>query len=131
MLELVNQDRTSQGLRPLKLDARLAKLARELADDMSSHESFGHQTVDGLTVNQRAKREGITCGVYENIGTESGPDAAVQMVEEIEQSYMHEPQRQPNHRYNLLLASHVCIGIGIAKRKDRVVVVQDFTDVDP
>jgi uncharacterized protein YkwD len=131
MLEQVNHDRTALGLPTLKLDSALARLARELADDMATHDSFGHKTVDGLDVNQRAKRVDITCGIYENIGTESGPDSALQMVEDIERSFMDEPPDQPNHRFVLLHPKHVTIGIGIAKAKDRVVVVQDFTDVDP
>jgi hypothetical protein len=98
---------------------------------MMRHDSFGHITFSGLSTQQRAKRDGIVCSVYENIGTRSGPDPALQMVDELEQSFMGEPEGENNHRYVLILPIHTHVGVGIAKFKDSVIVVQNFTDSDP
>lgn len=131
MIERVNQDRVKSGVPAVKQNVLLAKLARELADDMQRHASFGHTTSDGLGTQKRAKQAGINCGVYENIGSQSGPDSAAEMVDEIERSFMTEPPDQPNHRYVLLHPRLQYVGIGVSKSKATVIVVQDFTDVDP
>ena len=131
MFDLINQDRAKAGIATLSQSPRLGKLARELADDMMVHKYFGHTTFAGLSTQQRAAHDGIECSVYENIGTQSGPDPASQMVDELEQSFMGEPEREKNHRYVLLLPGHTHVGVGIAKSKDCVIVVQDFADSDP
>jgi uncharacterized protein YkwD len=131
MFELINQDRSKAGAPALTRSPDLSKLARELADDMMRHDYFGHITFSGLSTQQRAKRDGIVCSVYENIGTRSGPDPALQMVDELEQSFMGEPVGEKNHRYVLILPIHTHVGVGIAKFKDSVIVVQNFTDSDP
>jgi len=92
---------------------------------------FSHNSADGLDTQQRAKNIGIAYGVYENIADQSGPDPATQMVDEIDASFMAEPPNQSNHRSNLLSPKHTHVGIGIAKSKDHVIVVQDFTNHDP
>jgi uncharacterized protein YkwD len=131
MFESINQDRVKCGVPALKQNAVLAKVARELADDMQKHGFFGDTTSGGLDTQKRAKQAGINCGVYENIGSQSGPDPAADMVEEIERSFMAEPPEEANHRYVLLYPQHQYVGIGISKLKNTVIVVQDFTDVDP
>jgi uncharacterized protein YkwD len=131
MIELINQDRSRAGVPALTQSPSLSKLARELADDMLLHDYFGHTTFSGLSTQRLAKRDGIVCSVYENIGTQSGPDPALQMVDELEQSFMGEPEGEKNHRYVLILPIHTHVGVGIAKSKDSVIVVQNFADSDP
>lgn len=131
LLDLVNKDRTKSGASLLTQSPPLGKLARQQADDMMRNKTFSHNNSAGLDVQQRAKQCGITDGVYENIADQSGPDPAAQMVDEIEASFMAEPQSGVNHRYILLDREHTHVGIGIAKSKDHVIVVQDFTNHDP
>jgi uncharacterized protein YkwD len=131
MFESVNNDRAKAGASPVQQSALLAKLARLQADDMLKHNMFSHNSADGLDTQQRAKRSGIIYGVYENIADQAGPDPATQMVDEIDASFMAEPPNQSNHRSNLLSPQHTHVGIGIAKSKDHVIVVQDFTNHDP
>jgi len=131
MFESINQDRVKCGVSALKRSALLGKLARELADDMLANKFFAHKNSHGLNTPERAKLLGITCGVYENIASQSGPDSALQMVEEIEKGFMAEPSGRANHRYVLLHPNSSCAGVGIAKSKNEVIVVQEFTDDDP
>ena len=55
----------------------------------------------------------------------------VQMVDELQKSFMSEPEGKRNHRYIILYPKLQFAGIGIAKSKDEVVVVQDFTEAEP
>lgn len=128
---LINEDRARNDLPALKLDPRLNKLARELAADMARHEYFGHMSSDGKMTQERAKRLGISVGVFENIGSQSGPDSYSWMVGEVQRGFMSEPEGEPNHRYILLHPAHHYYGVGVAKTKDSVIVVQEFSAEDP
>jgi uncharacterized protein YkwD len=47
LLEAVNAARTGHGLRPLRLDARLDRVAETHTRDMLAHDYFGHGDFDG------------------------------------------------------------------------------------
>jgi|AGTN01.3.fsa_nt_gi Uncharacterized protein with SCP/PR1 domains len=131
MLEQINKDRLNANVAALKSSELLASVARDLADDLAKNNTFSHTTSLGLDTEARAKKRGITCPVFENLGEQSGPDPFVQMVDELQQAFMNEPPGQYNHRYILLEPKQAWVGVGIAKSKDRIVVVQCFTQSDP
>jgi uncharacterized protein YkwD len=70
--------------------------------------------------------------VYENMGMKGGPDPLAQMLDELEAAFMAEAANTPgNHRSNLLGANHKYVGVGVARTKDEVYLIQEFTDTDP
>lgn len=131
MFELVNKDRAKFGAPPVKFNKELTELARELATDLMRRNAFEHKTGDGLSTNQRAVKKGIRTPIFENLGTQSGPDPAPQMVIELEESFVSEPPDQKNHRYILLNPKATHVGIGIVQTDESIIVVQNFTESDP
>ncbi len=115
----------------MKLSKTLNRLAKELADDLMRRGAFEHKTGDGLSTNERAAKKGIITPIFENLGTQSGPDSALQMVTELEQSFVSEPPDQRNHRFILLNPKATHVGIAIVQKDDSVIVVQNFSEADP
>src|ERR1700742_815300 len=50
---LVNQERSSRGLKPLKINRRLTLAATRHARDMVAHNYFSHTSLDGADFAQR------------------------------------------------------------------------------
>ncbi len=98
---------------------------------MLKNDFFGHNSSDGLNAQQRARKAGIKVPVYENIGWRSGPDKISEMVSGIQSSFMKEPKEQRNHRYIILLKQLKFAGVGVAKKKDEVAIVQVFCESSP
>src|SRR5213080_4897487 len=59
---LVNQERTSRGLKPLKSNRRLAKAAGGHARDMVTRGYFSHDSADGATFVDRIRKAGYVPG---------------------------------------------------------------------
>src|SRR6476646_7886697 len=55
---LVNQERTSRGLRPLRVNKRLSKAARRHAQDMVTRDYFAHDTAGGGNFVDRIENAG-------------------------------------------------------------------------
>ncbi|HTK04599.1 MAG TPA: CvpA family protein [Candidatus Eisenbacteria bacterium] len=103
MLALVNEERTSRGLKPLVANAALTKLARAHSADMLERGYFSHITPEGLSPSDRANEAGIRYLVFgENLAL--SPD-----VPTAHQGLMN----SPGHRANILAADYGRVGIGI------------------
>jgi uncharacterized protein YkwD len=109
---LLNRERSSRGLRPLRVDARLTTVARGHSRDMVRRRYFEHDAPNGRTPFDRMlathyvpRHASWTLG--ENLGwgseTLAQPAALVR-------AWMH----SPSHRANILNGSFREIGIGIA-----------------
>ncbi|MBS2008111.1 MAG: hypothetical protein JST01_13775 [Cyanobacteria bacterium SZAS TMP-1] len=129
MFELVNQDRAANGnLPPLARSRTLGALARKYADDMKKRNFFGHDDPDGLNPTDRARREGITSSVWENLAMESGNRNYRALVQRGENQMMDEPRDNPhNHRGCILSTHHHCVGIGVSVAATKVYCVQEFS----
>lgn len=102
MLELVNQERTSRGLKALKMDDALRRLARAHSKDMFERGYFAHVNPDGKDPFDRMKDAGIVFRVAgENL-------ALAPNVELAHQGLMN----SPGHRANILTAEFKLVGIG-------------------
>lgn len=55
ILRLVNQERTSRGLKPVKLNTALNEAAFKHSKDMNDNNYFSHTGLNGSTFGQRAK----------------------------------------------------------------------------
>lgn len=121
-----NAFRTANRLEPLRVTRELTDAAQRFAEFMASTDQYGHDA-DGRTPAERARAHGYDyCVIAENIAfrfSSSGFDAdqlAAQLMEGWEQS--------PRHRHNMLLASVLDLGVGVARsgRAHRYYAVQIF-----
>ncbi|HEV7349627.1 CvpA family protein [Telluribacter sp.] len=103
MLELVNEERAKEGLKPLKADPELAAVARLHSRDMFARGYFAHVTPDGKDPFDRiraARIRFLTAG--ENL-------ALAQTVNIAHTGLMN----SPGHRANILRPAFGRVGIGI------------------
>lgn len=109
---LLNRVRTRHGLRPLRLEPKLAKVARRHSRDMVRHRYFSHNSRNGATPFQRILRAHYapprsSWYLGENIGWGgAGRGAPIALV----RMWMH----SAGHRANILSGRFRDIGIGIA-----------------
>lgn len=145
--ELINAERTSRKLRPLKIEDRLAEVARLHSHDMSNRSFFDHINPDGKGPSDRGRARGYTCrkyigdyiaeGLSENIfqnnlynrvffnGNKTAYDWNT--TEEIAQSTVKGWMDSPGHRQNILTSTYQREGIGIyIAPNDQVLITQLF-----
>ncbi len=104
VFEMVNQERVSLSLQPLKWDSLLAVSADAHAKDMSDQNYFDHTSRDGRNFSDRAKDAGYTASpTGENIAF--GQQTASSVME----SWMN----SDGHRSNILSAKSNEIGVGL------------------
>lgn len=103
LLNLLNQDRASNGLAALTLDSRLSELARLKSCDMNEHHYFSHTSPTYGTAAQMLTRFGYSFnGVGENIAHHA-------TVEKAEAAFM----SSSGHRANILGSQWTKVGIGV------------------
>ncbi len=104
VLQLVNQDRASNGLPPLGWDKRLAAIARLHSQDMRDHQYFGHLSPTSGLPQDRLKRAGYRNSAHaENVAHNS-------TLSEAQAGLMH----SLGHRRNLLSRDVPLLGVGVA-----------------
>jgi uncharacterized protein YkwD len=109
---LLNRVRAEHGLRPLRLNRKLARAARRHSHDMVRRRYFAHDSLNGATPFARMLAmhyvpRHASWWLGENIGWGSGSFAQpIAMV----RAWMHSPP----HRANILSRHFRDIGIGIA-----------------
>jgi uncharacterized protein YkwD len=113
ILCLLNAQRTSRGLRPLKLNRKLTRAAIAHSRDMVSRRYFAHNGADGNPVS-RIKRAGYIprVGIWsigENLAWGTG---ALASAAQIMTAWMNSPE----HKANILTPGFKEIGIGVVPR---------------
>ena len=103
MIDLVNQERTKAGVKPLTADMRLVKAARMKSLDMIKNNYFGHQSPVYGSPFDLLKAQGIT---YKTAGENIAGNASVANAHT---SLMN----SSGHRANILNPDYTKIGIGI------------------
>jgi uncharacterized protein YkwD len=108
---LVNDERTSHGLRPLSSNPRLVKAAREHSRDMVARHYFDHVAPGGSDLVTRLRHvhyisRRISWAIGENIAWGTGSDATPQAIVE---AWM----ESPGHRANILSTEFREAGIGV------------------
>lgn len=103
MLELVNKERTSRGLKALVMDEKLREVARAHSKDMFARGYFAHVNPDGKDPFDRMKAGGIIFLVAgENLALAPSVDLAHDGL-----------MNSPGHRANILTAEFGKVGIGV------------------
>jgi uncharacterized protein YkwD len=122
---VLNAERARHGLRPLRLDHRLARAARGHSEDMADRDYFDHTSPSGTSFVDRVRRAGYLRGarrwqVAENIAWGTG---ALSSPRAITRAWMD----SPGHRANILDGSYREIGIGVASGSGaRAIYTTDF-----
>lgn len=117
MLELVNAERLSAGLKPVKADPVLSQFARAHSRDMFARGYFSHVSPDGNDMNDRLRQAQIGYLVAgENLALAPTLAAAHKGL-----------MRSPGHRANILRPQFGRLGIGILESSPHgLMVTQEF-----
>lgn len=102
MLAFVNEQRASNGLRPLQLDQALAGAARAHSADMFTAGYFGHVSPSGVSPVDRIDRAGAR---YRIVGENIAYAPTVALADS-------GLMRSPEHRANILRPDFTHVGIG-------------------
>lgn len=104
IVEAMNSERASKGLRPLRLNATLSAAAADRVEDMLSKRYFAHVSPDGTQPFVWAKRRGYDYRtIGENLAVGYGGAAVVR-------GWMN----SPGHRANILGRAFDEVGVAIA-----------------
>ncbi len=103
MIELVNRERTKEGLGALRVEEKLTIVARGHSRDMFERRYFSHYSPEGRDVGYRARAEGVEYALIgENLAY--APD-----VELAHSGFMN----SEGHRTNILDPAWTRVGIGV------------------
>jgi uncharacterized protein YkwD len=121
VLALVNAERAKEGCGPLREDARLVRAARLHSEDMLARNYFSHDSPDGASPTDRARRQGYPAGVGENIA------AGYPTPQAVVAGWMD----SPGHRANILDCDYTATGVGFGEGGTgyRTYWTQDFGSV--
>ncbi|GAB3181362.1 CvpA family protein [Telluribacter humicola] len=103
MLELVNEERAKEGLKPLKADPELAEVARLHSRDMFARGYFAHVTPDGNDPFDRIRTAKVRFRT-------AGENLALAKTVRIAHTGL---MNSPGHRANILRPAFGRVGIGI------------------
>lgn len=104
VIELVNVERTAKGLQPLKPEAKLARAARWMAEDMAANDYLGH--VDSLGRDLPRNFEAFEYVRWRKIGQNVAKGALDP------ESVMKLWMNSDKHRTNILSPDFTEIGVG-------------------
>lgn len=107
VFEMVNRERSEQGLAPLRFDVKLATSARGHAEDMIARDYFAHDSPDGENFSTRAKAAG-----YEGFPRAENIAYGQYAPTDVMQSWM----SSDGHRKNILLEDTTALGVGKSGR---------------
>jgi uncharacterized protein YkwD len=105
LVDAMNRERASRGLKPLHLDQRLNRAAEDRADDMLEKHYFNHVSPEGMSPFKWVDVEGYQY-------TEVGENLAVgyKTADAVVDGWMH----SPGHRANILGKNYGDVGIAVA-----------------
>jgi uncharacterized protein YkwD len=120
LFNLINEDRASQGLEPLRLDADLTAIARAHCKDMSDRKYFDHYAPSPGPVTPMDRylsylgRRPEYAMVGENIYYRSVTDVPDQTSDQAEAAFMN----SPGHRANILQPRFTKVGVGFYRSEN-------------
>jgi len=126
-LWLINQSRADYGFGPLRLDSAISAVAAAHAWDQVNYGYFSHTGRDGSQVSDRLRAAGISFSWSgENMCYYNGMGLRA-MLDWCHSTFMSEPYPGvANHIGNILSTHFTRVGIGVAQRGSKVIIVWDF-----
>lgn len=119
MVDEINKERAAAGLTPLKVELRLAGLARTKAQDMKTNGYFSHTSPTYGTPFEMLKNAGIQYrSAGENIARNVSVDAAMAAF-----------MSSDGHRKNILNPGYTHVGIGVVSSSSGNYYVQIFAQL--
>lgn len=116
LLDLINNERSNAGLKPLVWDAHLAQAARDHAEVMSQEGRLSHQFEGEPALLERLTRRSVRLDA-----------ASENVVYDVTAEGAHEAfDKSAPHRINMLNASYDGVGIAVIDRDGILYVVEDF-----
>src|SRR5271165_3160933 len=116
LVELINQERSREGLPPLATDDRLTQAARKHTELMVRHKVLSHRYDDEESLELRIAGENLRSDRQaENIALETDVAGAHANL-----------MNSPPHRASILSSKYNTVGVGVLHNGDEVYVTQDF-----
>jgi uncharacterized protein YkwD len=116
LVELINQERSREGLQPLEIDERLTQAARKHTEQMVKHKGLSHQFDGEPSVQMRAADENLRSDRQaENVALEMDVAGAHAIL-----------MNSPPHRTNILSPKYNAVGVGVMRSGDLLYVTEDF-----
>jgi len=116
MLQLINSERKSKGLEPLKWHSELAGVAKLKSDDIVTNNYFAHNSPTYGNFYSMVRNAGISYSqVGENLAKARDINKAHIML-----------MGSEGHRNNILSSNFTHIGIGITNESNGIVITQLF-----
>jgi uncharacterized protein YkwD len=123
ILRLVNVERSRAGLKPLKLSAKLAVIARGHSYDMAMRRYLDHTSPDGIGPSERLRGAGI---IYNALG-ENIYMGDYREDETLAERAVERWLKSAEHRATMLSREFTDTGVGVARSADgSIYVTQDF-----
>ncbi|WP_210465746.1 CvpA family protein [Rufibacter roseolus] len=117
MLQLVNEERAKQNLRPLAPDTSLRRVARLHSEDMFRRGYFSHYTPEGWSPFDRIRKARVLFRL-------AGENLALAPTLDIAHNGL---MNSPGHRANILRPNFGRVGIGVLQGNDRrLMITQNF-----
>ena len=117
MLELLNEERIANGLKPLVADTALREVARQHSDDMFRRGYFSHLSPEGDTPFNRIREANITF-------LTAGENLALAPTLTIAHEGL---MNSPGHRANILQKRFGRVGIGVLQGgPGKLMITQNF-----
>lgn len=114
MLRLVNRDRKNHGLKPLRMQEDLRRVARKHSLDMAQKDYFDHVNLKAQSPADRLKIARVTDSVSgENLAKIGGFSHPTQFAEE-------GLMNSPGHRANILNDAYNVVGIGVIQDSRKI-----------
>ena len=134
--ELINEERTKNGLNSLTLNPVLSNIARQHSQDMATRDYFEHDSPEGKDFEDRYKENNFNCEIKisesttsttyatgaENISFLEGYSGEIRIANAMVDGWMN----SPGHRKNILTPYFEKEGIGIAKSGNKIYGTQNF-----
>lgn len=121
LINLINQERSRQGLEQLTVDDRLTQAARKHTALMVKHGTLSHQFDEEAALQQRLAEENVR-------SDKQGENVAFDVdVAHAHDTLMHSPP----HRANILNPDYNAVGVGIVGSGDHLYVTEDFAHRTP
>lgn len=115
-MELINQERTKQGLEPLAVDPRLTQAARKHTELLAAHKTVSHQLEGEPPLDIRFANENLAVD-------QGGENTAVgKDVPSAHEGLM----RDPVHHDNIVNPNYNAVGVGVIRSGGHLYVTEDF-----
>ena len=137
VVDLINEDRRANELKPVKWDQRAADAARMHVQEEADHSYISHWNMDGIKPQQRYSLAGGLDAVQENQSVTLWQNNSFKgiskedlynVVKEHQSSMLNEKPPENGHRKNILDPHHTGVGVAIAVGKYGVAMAQEFTN---